>query len=311
MIKQFIKPSFRPEPQVLVENKISFDGPHSQLSIYETFQDVNRVKLKSDQPLFCAMLSGRKVMHHDQSDYHSDFIPHESFVIAPNQGVEIDFPEASLQQPTTCLAIEISNERIQTTADNLNVQTPIADEFGPWQYRENMLHCQHNEQTQLLLTRITQIYTEAHPDRSYMIDLAVSELTVRLLRQQGREVILSFCAEQKDHSGLTSVVNYINEHLDEQLDNDVLCRIACMCRTKFFQEFKQHLGCSPLAFQQQQRLKKAAKMIAQGIQITRVCFELGFANSSHFSRNFKRFYGVTPRLYQTKILSMGAGIPRP
>lgn len=311
MIRQFNKLPTVCEPQVLVENKVSFDGPHSQLSIYDTYQDVERIKLKSDQPLFCAMLSGRKIMHYEKSNYHSDFLPHESFVMAPNQGVEIDFPEASLQHPTSCLAIEISNERIKATAENLNLESPLAVEYGPWQYHENLLHCHHNEQTQQLLKRMTQIYTENHQDRNYMIDLAVSELTVRLLRQQGREVILSFCAEQKDHSGLTSVVNFINEHLHEPLDNDTLCRIACMCRTKFFQEFKQHLGCSPLAFQQQQRLKKAAKMIAQGLQITRVCFELGFANSSHFSRTFKRFYGVTPRLYQAKILSMGAGTPKP
>ena len=44
--------NLRKAPQVLVENKISFAGPESELSIYDTYQQAQRVKLKSDQLLF-------------------------------------------------------------------------------------------------------------------------------------------------------------------------------------------------------------------------------------------------------------------
>jgi len=282
----------------MVENKTSFDGPESQLSIYDTFQQAKRVELKSDQPLFCAMLSGKKVMHTQDESYDSDFVPHESFVLAPSQTVEIDFPVASLAAPTRCLAIEISTDRISQIADNLNASAEKDSEFGPWQYQQHLLHTHHNAQTQALLQRMTDLYVDNDPDRSYMINLAVSELTVRLLRQQSRDFMMSFCQQQPDHSGLTMAIEFINQHLNENIDIDQLCRISCMCRTKFFNQFKLHLGCTPLAFQQQQRLKKAAELIKTGMQITQVSFELGFISSSHFSRIFKRFYGLTPKSYQ-------------
>ncbi|SGZ08480.1 AraC family transcriptional regulator [Moritella viscosa] len=261
------------QPQIMVENKISYDGPESQLSIYDTFQEAKRVKLKSDQPLFCAMLCGKKVMHTLDASYDSDFVPHESFVLAPCQTVEIDFPVASLAAPTRCLAIEISTDRITQIADNLNYKAKKHSEFGPWQYQAQLLHTHHNAQTQALLQRMTELYADNDPDRSYMINLAVSELTVRLLRQQNRDFMMSFCQRQPDHSGLTMAI-------------------------EFFNQFKLHLGCTPLAFQQQQRLKKAAEMIKIGMQITQVSFELGFVSSSHFSRIFKRFYGISPKSYQ-------------
>lgn len=300
--------NLRKSPQVLVENKISFAGPESELSIYDTYQQAERVKLKSDQLLFCAMVSGKKVMHSTEGSaegesFDSDFLPQESFIMTPDSSVEIDFPNAKPSQPTTCLAIEISSDRINQVAASLNAKQPLNKEFGHWQYQHKLLHTQHNNETQGLLNRIVQMYGENHPDRSAMIALAVSELTIRLLHHQTRDFILSFSATQPDHNGLTAVLDFIQLHLNEQLDVDELARMACMSRTKFFTEFKQHLGCSPIAFQLQSRLKKAAVMIKNGENITTSCFALGFTNSSHFSRTFKQFYGFSPSQYKKRYLN--------
>jgi len=290
-------------PKVLVENKISFAGPESELSIYDTYEQAERVKLKSDQLLFCAMVSGKKVMHTGKNDFTTEFIPHESFIMAPNKTVEIDFPIAQWKAPTTCLAIEVSLDRVKNTAQKLNQLTPLKEEFGCWEYSQQLMHTHHNNETEALLNRIVHIYTENHPDRNFMIDLAVSELTVRLLRQQTRDFMLNFCNEEPDHNGLNAVLNYITLHLGDNLDINYLCKIACMSRTKFFIQFKRHLGCTPMAFQHQLRLKKAGALIKHGKQITQVCFELGFNNASHFCRSFKQFYGMSASDYKAKHLS--------
>ena len=292
----------RCSPRVLVENKVTFAGPESELSIYDTYEQAERVQLKSDQLLFCAMVTGKKVMHSEQEHFDSEFLPHESFVMAPDSMVEIDFPTAELIKPTTCLAIEISTDRILQVASSLNEHAPLDQAFGHWHYNNQLVHTHHNQQTQGLLNRIVQIYGENHQDRSAMISLAVSELTIRLLRHQTRDFMLSFCQREPDNNGLTAVVNYIEQHLGESLDVDVLARIACMGRTTFFNSFRNHFGCSPVAFQQQLRLKLAAERIKQGQQITQTSFDLGFNNASHFSRCFKQFYGVTPRQYKMKNL---------
>ena len=65
---------------VLVENKVSFAGEHAELSIYDTYQDAQKVALHSSELLFCGMLTGKKVMHVADCQYHSAFLPHQSFV---------------------------------------------------------------------------------------------------------------------------------------------------------------------------------------------------------------------------------------
>lgn len=286
-------------PKVLVENKVSFAAENSELSVYDTYQVAERVKLQSDQLMFCGMVTGKKIMHEDQQDVHKPFLPHESFVMAPNQMVEIDFPTAQLNTPTTCLAIEISQDRINNVANNLNYTSPLDKPYGHWQFQEKLLHTHHTTETQALLNRIVHIFSENSPDRNFLIDLAVSELSARLLRHQARDFIIAHSEKDPELNALNSVVNYILSHLDSPLELDQLAKLACMGRTKFFTVFKQHLGCSPIVFQQQERLKKAAKQLEKGKQITEVCFNVGFLNTSHFSRIFKQFYGVSPKQYKS------------
>lgn len=299
MIKGSIQAK-RNKPQVLVENKISFAAPNTELSIYDTFEQASKVHLQSDQLMFCGMVTGKKVMHDDLSGFETEFLPHESFVMAPNQGVAIDFPEAKIEQPTTCLAIEISTEKINQTLKNLEYQSPLEKHYGHWRYEQQLVHTHHNAQTQNLLNRIVQIYTENHQDRNFMIDLAISELTVRLLRHQTRDFIIAHCENNPESNGLSAALADIHKNLAKPLDIDSLCKIACMSRTKFFHQFKLNLGCSPAAYQFQLRLNKAAQAIKSGQQITQVCFDLGFANASHFSRCFKQFYGLSPSAYKAR-----------
>ncbi len=278
---------------VLIENKVTFAAENAELSIYDTYQDAQKVALHSSELLFCGMISGKKVMHVADSDYHKEFLPQQSFVLAPEQGVLIDFPQASMQQPTTCLAIEISCDKISQVADALNMQQQISnDDF--FQYIPNLVHAQHNQQTQQLLERMIGLFSENEQDRHYLIDLSVNELITRLLQQQSRDLLLANC-QHAAPCPLTDALYFMKEHLNQTLDIDTICKIACMSRSKFYQQFKLAFGQSPAAYQQQLRLKKARQLLLSGQQISKVCYDIGFTNPSHFSRLFKQYFGVSPK----------------
>jgi len=291
-------------PRVLVENKICFAAPDTELGVYDTFAQAERVALSSDQLLFCGMVSGKKIMHAAGVDYHKEFLPHESFVIAPDQPVEIDFPEARENNPTTCLAIEISKDKINQICDRLNLNTPIDKTLGEWQYHSALVHTHHNTDTQTLLNRIVNLFVENDSDRNFLIDLAVSELIARLLRHQSRELLINFSKQQPEKSGFGAAIAHLTHEYNQPLDIEKLSKLAGMSRTKFYEQFKLHIGATPQAYQLKVRLDHAAKMIEKGVQITQSCFDSGFSNSSHFSRSFKNHYGLTPVEYrQRKLLT--------
>lgn len=286
-------------PKTLVENRVCFAGPHSELNIYDTYLPVDKVELAADQVLYCGMLTGRKIMY-GQNNKATEFLPHESFVIAPGEKVAIDFPEASHQTPTTCLTIEISEQRLSSISDSLNKACPAPSALGEWHYNRQILHTHHTQGTQSLLERLVNVFSENHPDRNMFIDMGISELVIRLLRQQGRDFLLAHCRREPDAHGVAAVIAHIEQHLDQALDVDDLCRSACMSRSRLYAEFKKQLGCSPGEFQQQMRMQRAVELLNQGRGITEISYEVGYQNPSHFSRRFRRQFGCSPRQYQQR-----------
>lgn len=290
-------------PVQLVENRVCFAGPHSELSIYDTYEQANRVSLKADSLLYCGMVTGAKVMHtKDQNNI--PFLPHESFILAPDEEVFIDFPEAELTKPTTCLTIAISNEKVAQICDRMNdvmhASLPSSQPIDPNQH----LHTIHTQATQQVLDRLASDYVQNDPDRDLLVDFGVSELITRILRHHGREALLQFTQNAPDTNGITHVIHWIENNLSLPLDTCQLAKMACMSRSRFYDCFKRQLGCTPLEYQHQRRMSKAYQRLKENGSVTQVSYELGYLSLSHFSRRFHQHFGVTPRqVAQAKLIN--------
>lgn len=290
----------RAKVERLVENKVSFAATDAELSVYDTYEPSHGVKLAASEVLFCAMISGKKVMHVDDCNYHQAFLPQQSFVLAPQQAVYIDFPEASLQSPTSCLAIEISRDKIAQVSERMR-----RHDDDLIHYQDTLVHTEHNWQTQHCLSRLLHLFTENDPNRSYFIDLAMEELIARLLQQQSRDLLLTAAQQSPDRSGLHHALNYMESHLEEPLDVDKLCKLSCMSRSRFFAQFRHYLNTTPQQWLQARKLNHAKQKLKQGIQVTAVSFALGFKHPSQFSRAFKQAFNISPKAYQNRFLASG------
>lgn len=72
--------------------------------------------------------------------------------------------------------------------------------------------------------------------------------------------------------------------------------------------FKQHTGLTPFAYYQRRRLQVACGLLlARNTGISEIAASLGFADASHFGREFRRQYGQTPRQFRLQFLASGAG----
>src|SRR5690606_15390103 len=287
----------RSGPQQLVENRTVYESHGAELSIYATSAQAERVQLKAQEVLYCGMISGKKILH-GKNHFNSVFLPHESFVMAPGETVAIDFPDATLNNPTSCLTLGISRERLRAVCDQLNQKNPLPREQGEWQpQHDQVLHLFHTEATQQLLVRIVDSFLSRDSDRDLVLNLGVTELLTRMLRQQGRNFLLHCARHDPTLNGLTDAVRYIDEHLAGSLGIEQLCRVACMSRSKFYDQFRHVMGLGPMEYIQQRRLERARELIAAGHSITGACYSVGYQNPSHFSRRFHQQYGMTPSAY--------------
>ncbi len=77
-----------------------------------------------------------------------------------------------------------------------------------------------------------------------------------------------------------------------------LARIVGMNKFTFARQFKAEIGMSPMHYLLMRRVFKAKQAIHSQSNLTDLAYEYGFADQAHFSRNFTRFVGVSPREFK-------------
>jgi AraC family transcriptional regulator len=97
---------------------------------------------------------------------------------------------------------------------------------------------------------------------------------------------------------LKLVTNYINDRLEQELSLEELAAIAKLSPAHFCRSFKQSTGFTPHQYVIRQRVERAKLLlIERKIGIAQVAIACGFTHQSHLNRHFKRFTGVTPKIF--------------
>jgi AraC family transcriptional regulator len=101
-------------------------------------------------------------------------------------------------------------------------------------------------------------------------------------------------------SRLTKVVEFITQHIEEDLSLARLANVAGISRYYFCREFKKSMGVTPQRYVVQQRIEKA-KILLQSTSLTimEISAQLRFPTPSHFTSTFRRIVGVTPTSFRT------------
>jgi len=96
------------------------------------------------------------------------------------------------------------------------------------------------------------------------------------------------------------VFDYIERHLDEELNVELLSRVANFSKFHFHRQFAVHTGINVFRYIQLMRLRHASYQLAFAEQrrITDIALEAGFENPESFSRAFKKTFGQTPSQFR-------------
>jgi len=94
------------------------------------------------------------------------------------------------------------------------------------------------------------------------------------------------------------VIDYIRVNLTKTIMVSDLAKTANLSESQLRRKFQQEFGLSPQAFIQRARLQAAAHLLrSETHSISQVAFRSGFSDQSYFTRQFKKFFGKTPKNY--------------
>lgn len=110
---------------------------------------------------------------------------------------------------------------------------------------------------------------------------------------------LKLYKEQRDNFHIRRVQELIMDQLGSNWSLEKFSEESGLSRYHLIRSFKDRYGQSPHAYQLDQRIKKAKSLLQDGTSLADTALQLGFADQSHFQRNFKKRVAVTPKQYQS------------
>jgi AraC family transcriptional regulator len=130
---------------------------------------------------------------------------------------------------------------------------------------------------------------------------ALSDVLAHELSRTNHEVVAEPIVSR---GGLASwqkraVVEYVEEHLDEQICLLKLAELARLSLHHFCRAFKQSFGIPAHQYQVQRRMEVAKLLLADRTRsVTDIALTLGYAQTSSFSSAFRKTTGWTPTVYR-------------
>jgi AraC family transcriptional regulator len=101
---------------------------------------------------------------------------------------------------------------------------------------------------------------------------------------------------------LKQLRDYIEDHLAEELAIATLAALIPMSQFHFARAFKAALGEPPHRYILNRRIERAKVLLAvPQLTIAEVAYQVGFANQSHFTAQFRKAIGLTPKQFRERV----------
>lgn len=208
--------------------------------------------------------------------------------------ITIHDPDVSYQRFVFWITAEFANELQQVSEDYIYLLKHS---------RENRQFIYHFDtitfntiQSKLFLLS-DEIHFE-HFGKAVKLSLAVKDLILHLSR-----VVYEMIHPQvtKEQQGLfEKVIDYINEHLEEDLSLERLAKMFFANKYHIAHLFKEKYGIPLHQYVIKRRLALCKDALLNNEEITEICLLCGFSDYSSFYRAFKKEYGLSPKQYKSQ-----------
>lgn len=103
----------------------------------------------------------------------------------------------------------------------------------------------------------------------------------------------------KRDSALYPAINYINSHPQEKITMTAMANLCHLNESYFSRLFSKETGENFINYLNRSKVNRAKVLLRDSqLNISQIAREVGYKDTSHFIRMFKRFEGVTPTVFR-------------
>ena len=99
------------------------------------------------------------------------------------------------------------------------------------------------------------------------------------------------------------IINYLNENYEHKISLDQIAHNMYLSPVYISKIFKEETGESPINYLIKIRLEKARDILehSEDGSIKNIATEVGYDDVYHFSKLFKKYYGISPQNYRKSV----------
>lgn len=264
-----------------------FDLTDDGLYIVKASKTTENKTYNISQPGVCIVAQGAKAVSLAQHSY--EYNESNMVVYSAEVPMSAKITQASKEEPYLCLVIPIDphklNELILKVFPN---GAPKADNVQAIYLGQSV--------PQIIKSAIRLMeLIMAQEDVDLLVPLAIEEILIRLLRSPAGVDIAQIGITDSNTQKISKAISWLKEHYANPIKIEELAKIAGMSVSSFHTHFKTVTSMTPLQFQKALRLQEARNlMLTKSLDVSTVSYEVGYASSSQFSREYSRFFGVSP-----------------
>lgn len=239
------------------------------------------------QPGIVILFQGRKTGYLGSTIFHYDATKY--LMLTVPLPVECE-TEATLTEPLAgmCLSVDVAS------LQDLLMDIGDDEQFQPHAQTSGIHSAFMSEEMLCAAERLLDVMNNPRDARVLGPQL-VREMIYYVLTGPIGGALLSLVNRQTQFSQIARALRRIESHFAESLSVDMLAAEVNMSVSAFHHNFKAVTQTSPLQYLKRYRLHQARLMMLQdGMKASAAAVRVGYESPSQFSREFKRYFGVTP-----------------
>ena len=238
-------------------------------------------------PVICLILQGRKEMN--VGDRYVSLAEGDALLVSHDLPVTSKITEASPEMPYRALIISLDlgilrslYEQVGGAVSDTHHATSLSSSAADPAWIEPMV-------------RYLEMM-DAPLDAQVLGPMILREIHFRLLLSPIGGMLRNLLSVDSHASRIAKSIQQIRAKFREPLVVGDLAQVAGMSQSSFHEHFKSVTGTTPLQYQKDLRMIEARALLARGVSSVSVAgFEVGYESPTHFSRDYSRKFGCSPK----------------
>ncbi len=274
------------------------DGRHDALQpgvyFYRATQRTHFRKSLAFGPTLTVVAQGRKVARFGALELH--YAPCHYLVVTGDVAFEGEILEAAPSRPYLAVCVELPSDLIARTL------LALADaRVFPTIEPAPAFVSPADPTIKDTVVRLVRAVDDPL-ERKMLAPLVLEELVFRLLRTDAAAVLRASVARDRDAESIQRAMRFMRAHATRSLSVEDVARHVAMSPSHFAHRFRAAAHTSPMRYLKQVRLQEARTvLLSDGLRVSEVAARVGYESASHFTRDFKSYFGATPADYLRRL----------